>query len=171
MTTLVIGFGPFLTVTDNPARRLALAVDGALNGHVLGREMPVSYERSVQVTLGYIQRLGPTRVLGIGVARHRAGPELEQIARRRVSPTLDVDGTRGPLTGPDERRATFPNALSTALGAACSTDAGDYVCNGWLYAMLGCCALPVGFLHIPPAGIPAQRLIEALAHISRPPLT
>lgn len=162
MRALVVGFGPFLTILDNPAARLARAVDGTgRRMEIVGREMPVSYQRSVATTLDLIDVHDPDWVLGIGVARRRSVAAFERQARCRWSAeTPDVDGACGPLSGPDVLASTLD--LSAALGLVGSEDAGAYVCNGWLHTMLQHTDRPLGFFHIPPTGFPAPRLVTAL---------
>ncbi|MCA9568732.1 MAG: hypothetical protein KC656_12860 [Myxococcales bacterium] len=168
MTVLVLGFGPFGEVSDNPARRLALFADGRGTGvRIVGREMPVSYVRCLAVTLEAVAEVRPDVVLGIGVGRSRMGPEVELLARRAVSEHPDVDGLRGVLEGPDTLPSTLD--LADALGCERSTDAGTYVCNGWLYQALRHLTVPVGFLHVPPAGMDARRLVAALDTLRPPP--
>lgn len=162
-TVLVMGFGPFLDVSDNPAQRLALAVDGLHDGlRIVGRSMPVSYTRSVEVTLDAMADLDPVAVLGIGVARKRERAELEKVGRRQVCEIPDVDGCIGQLTGPDALPSSLPQPFVDALGCGVSDDAGTYVCNGWLHTVLQATGRPVGFLHIPPAGFPPEVLTSAL---------
>lgn len=169
---LVLGFGPFLGVADNPAARLARAVDGAsLGGRtVIGRVMPVSYERGPDLAAALVDELDPALVLGVGVARDRPAPWVERVGRRRCSSTEpDVDGVAGADLepgGPEEVEATLDvHVLAAALGCGVSRDAGRYVCNGWLYRTvrrLGA-GRPVGFLHVPDAGVEPGRLLNGLA--------
>ena len=49
------------------------------------------------------------------------------------------------------------------LGGVRSDDAGDYVCNAWLYGVQRALSLPVGFLHIPAQGFQPDTLARALA--------
>lgn len=66
--------------------------------------------------------------------------------------------------GPALRRASIDcERFAAALDAEVSEDAGAYVCNAWLYQALGHLDLPTGFLHIPPAGMDAARLLRGLA--------
>ena len=67
---LVMGFGPFGEVVDNPSCALATALDGTLAGpfRIAGRTMPVSYRRCLETTAAAVAELAPTVVLGIGVA-------------------------------------------------------------------------------------------------------
>lgn len=166
MVVLVLGFGPFGVVVDNPARRLALASTGVVGAcRVVGREMPVSYDRCEAVTLDAVRELAPAFVLGVGVARTRAVAELESVGRNAATTTEpDVDGValadhgHGPLELPVQHA----EALARALGVPLSTDAGGYVCNSWLYRSLRA-GLPAAFLHVPLEGFAPDRLRNALA--------
>ena len=167
---LVTGFGPFLDVTDNPSARLARAVDGALVGphRVRGLVLPVSYERAVAATLDAGREA--VLVLGTGVARTRTETRLElRAVRDRNEESDDVDGCRGgwnAADGPASVEASLGAGAAEALGVGCSSDAGTYVCNAWLYGVVrGLPGRPVGFLHLPPAGFPPSRLLAGLARL------
>lgn len=175
-TVLVLGFGPFLDVADNPAARLARAVDGREAGRLLvvGRELPVSYARSLEQTRSLVAEHHPVAVLCVGVARGRAAAAVECLAKNTAQ-GIDIDG-RCPTTliagGPASLPASSAaHALATALEVAESSDAGQYVCNAWLYrvqwesqrAAWGRPPLPVAFLHIPDQGFAPNRLLAGLA--------
>jgi pyroglutamyl-peptidase len=164
---LVVGFGPFVGVAENPAAALARGVDG-LRGpalEVVGRELPVSYARAPELTREWASALAADLVLGIGVASRRVLPQVERFGRRRAGdPRADADGER--LTelapdGPDVFASPASGAVARALGVGTSDDAGVYVCNAWLYRTLRS-GLPVAFLHVPPAGFPAAQLESGL---------
>jgi pyroglutamyl-peptidase len=168
MVVLVLGFGPFGGVTDNPARRLALALDGrplgSGRGRVVGREMPVAYDRCARVTMEAAKELAPAFVLGVGVAPTRSRAEVEAVARNVGDPTwADVDGIT--ITahgeGPPVLRAADAAPLAEALGVGLSDDAGAYVCNGWLYRALRA-GLPAGFLHVPLDGLAPEPVLAGL---------
>ncbi len=167
---LVLGFGTFEGVRRNPAERLAGMLDGRrVGGHtIVGRRMPVSYRRCVGLTKGLARRLNPALVLGIGVATERTEAQFEVRGANRVSSSRpDVDG-ESPATlevgGPEFRHAGFPGPhISGAGGVGFSENAGDYVCNAWLYRVLGQTpALRVGFLHIPSTGYEAEPVLATL---------
>ncbi len=168
---LVLGFGPFLDVVDNPASRLARAVDGSViaGSRVYGREMPVSYEASVALSRRLVDELQPALVLGVGVAVKRTAPELERYGRRvSVSGRPDVSGRVRPpelLGAPECLESRLPlSPMARAMGASVSEDAGRYVCNSWLYQALHQLhdVAAVGFLHVPSSGLSPERLVEGL---------
>lgn len=154
MTVAVLGFGPFLEVTDNPAARLARAVDGRES--IVGKEMPVSYRRSVAMAAA----CGADLIVGVGVARGRDFAAVERTARRGWSEP-DMDGDLGEIDGPEQRRSELAATFAAALDLPLSDDAGSYVCNGWLYRCLAL-ELPVVFLHIPPEGFSGERLLRGI---------
>lgn len=176
---LVMGFGPFLDVVDNPAAALVRAVDGAdVGARVVGRVMTVSYDRAVQETLDAVAELDPRLVLGVGVAANRDAVCVEAIGRKDPGVGRpDVDGQLWSLDddergAPIEVRATLGvEVLAQALGARLSTDAGRYVCNAWLYRVARAVGhqRPVGFVHVPAEGMEPERLLRGLRVLLDPP--
>jgi pyrrolidone-carboxylate peptidase len=170
---LVVGFGPFLNITDNPAASLARAMDGKSlpNGQpIWGRVMDVSYARAPRQTLDWCAALAPAMLVGVGVARSRTVITVETAGSRLADGcTPDVDGAvlqELAVSGPDTVQLPAPAALlAEQLGGVVGTDAGRYVCNAWIYRI--CLALrgtaPVTFLHIPPSGLSPTTLVRALA--------
>ncbi len=184
LRVLVLGFGPFQDVRDNPASRLAHAVDGRLLGGVrlIGREMPVSYGRAVPLTVSLAHSERADVVLGVGVARGRTAVCVERVGHRTGwTETADVDGVAGARhleeLGSEaadtnslgaEAWATVPcETLAGALGGVVSDDAGRYVCNAWLFGAVTALGAtrPVGFVHVPDAGIDPDRFVVAVAAI------
>ena len=179
---LVVGFGPFLDVRDNPAARLALGVDGADIGGVpvIGREIPVSYERGVQETLALVGQTRPRAVVGLGLAVKRTCVSVERWGRNRAASSMeDVDGARLSVLevdGPERAGSTAPvEALARALGALVSEDAGGYVCNAWLYRVVRALGAPgapeVVFVHLPWEGLAPSRFRVALTELWSSPST
>lgn len=175
---LVHGFGPFLEVVDNPAARLARAVDGARAGgrRVVGEVMPVSYARAPAGSVVRARELGAALLIGVGVARSRSAVCVEDLGVPEGHPEhADVDGVRLARIAPAGAgpiRATGPvRAMAEALGGVVSSDAGRYVCNAWLYRSVRALGeeIPVLFLHVPPAGLAPERLLAALERIERSP--
>lgn len=167
---LVSGFGPFPGVPDNPTAALARAIDGrrVAGETVVGIVLPVSYARGPAEVIRHAQLLGPRLVVGLGVASQRAKPCVERTGRRAANPERpDVDGVALDRCGdgPEIVRATADVArLAKALKAEISDDAGGYVCNAWLWTVVQALpGTPVAFVHVPPAGLPVDRLLGALA--------
>lgn len=170
-TLLLMGFGPFGDVLDNPAARLVRAVDGARvpAGLVRGVVMDVSYARCVAQTEAALAQWQPTLLLGVGVAVGRVEPQLESVAYNDVTKGIfDVDGA-SPDTlepeGPALRRSTWFAGNAASHGIGRSDDAGRYVCNAWLYRCLGLTAgrIPTAFLHLPAEGLAPARLLDLLS--------
>ncbi len=168
-TVIVAGFGAFEGVIDNPSAAIAEALDGCTIGElcVVGREMPVSYRRSVEVCRMWIQSTQAVAIVGIGVAVSRQRVTVERTGRRPgPSGRPDVDGQTDP--GCDEQLP--PTVTSTmdvgrmaeVLSADVGDDAGDYVCNGWLYQAVRQFDVEVGFIHVPPNGLDTGKLLLGL---------
>lgn len=169
MSLLVTGFGPFPGVADNPTTPIAQALDGAqvLDQRIVGLVLPVSYTRAPALTIETARAMRARCVVGLGVATGRAGVEVERVARRVAHGLPDVDGCCDPGTlGPDRVTATCDVVgLAAALGARVSDDAGGYVCNAWLYQVTQALTVPVGFVHVPSAGMDAELLRRALVSV------
>ncbi len=170
---LVVGFGPFGEVRENPASALARAVDGYERQGIrlVGREIPVEYAAGPAQTLTWVQELHPVAVVGIGVATGRPSAQWERQGRRRGDPRVS-DNVAFFLEdlepgGPEVIQSTAPvEALAAASGLGISEDAGGYVCNAWLYRSVRSLApLPVAFLHIPAGGLPPSALLDGLLAI------
>lgn len=170
---LVMGFGPFLDIQDNPATQLARSVDGRTlpDGRTIwGRVMDVSYARAPEQTLALCAELRPELVVGIGVARRRSVVTVETVGYRFPDGvTPDVDGC-APRDleegGPEAVEMDAPAArLAAAVGGVVGRDPGRYVCNAWIYrttrALQG--TIPISFIHIPPSGLMPTLLVRALA--------
>ena len=97
---LIAGFGPFNGVIDNPSAAIAEALDGCIfNGAaVVGREMPVSHRRSIEVCAMARASVNPVAILGIGVALSRTDVTVEDWASRPSDiGKEDVDGHTVPV--------------------------------------------------------------------------
>jgi pyroglutamyl-peptidase len=167
---LVMGFGPFGAVVDNPAARLARAVDGAERGpvQVVGRTMDVAWERCWTQTRTAVERCAPRWLIGVGVATQRSAPAFEAWATNALrTDSTDVDGvTRAQVRadGPDRLAATLQLRAPDVLGVERSDDAGRYVCNMWLYQAIDQAppGVAVAFLHVPARGFEASDLLDVL---------
>lgn len=167
---VVVGFGPFLGVTDNPSARLALAVhDPQGEPAIIGRMIPVSYANGPRSSVEWALSEGADLVLGIGVAMQRTAPFVERVGRRALDPAiLDADGLQRSMVDPSgeaERESNIDvERFARLLGCGVSDDAGGYVCNAWLYEVLGRLGdrSAVGFLHLPPQGMEPDLLRTAI---------
>lgn len=172
---LVTGFGPFLSVVDNPAARLAMQVhDPGGRPPVHGLVIPVSYQRGPDLAIAVALRLGVSLVIGLGVATSRQRATVERCASLCIDPQLaDVDEVRRDRVDDDSGAPAWVEAslavdrLAEAMGVDVSEDAGGYVCNAWLYrvsrALEG--RAEVGFVHLPPQGLSPEELRQGIAAV------
>ena len=167
---LVMGFGPFGAVIDNPAARLARAVDGAVRGpvQVVGRTMDVAWERCWSQTRDAIDSCAPHWLIGVGVAVQRSAPAFERWATNALRTDFgDVDGqirAHVRAGGPDRLASTLLLRAPDSLGVTQPDDAGRYVCNMWLYQAIDQAppGIAVAFVHVPAEGIEASDLLDVL---------
>ena len=168
MRGLVLGFGAFRDVDDNPSARIARALDGRSSGNLtlVGAEMTVSYARSIDETRKWVEEVAPAWVVGIGVSAQRQSPAFERYGTAECSVHPDVDGVvRVPSAGLHE--AVYAPCFARHLGCEVSTHAGSYVCNAWLHQVGRLYPLlPVNFLHVPRAGVDPDVLFAALVGAS-----
>ena len=78
-TVVVVGFGSFGDVTNNPSAAIAAALDGCvLDGvAIVEREMPVSYDRSIGLCALLLARTRAVALIGIGVAMDRSAVAVD----------------------------------------------------------------------------------------------
>lgn len=166
MKVLITGFGAFPGVPRNPSAELVRALEGRrLGEHTLHPlVIPVSWTRGPECTVAAARELGAGLVVGVGVAMERPTVTVERRARCRWSASPDADGLAcDGLEGPADVPATLDvERLAEALGAGLSEDAGDYVCNTWLYRVSQALEVPVGFVHVPAHGLEPERLIDGV---------
>jgi pyroglutamyl-peptidase len=164
---LVTGFGPFLSVAENPSGALARWADGRRFGdhQVVGQVLRVAFaglpEELERAVTGCIEP--PCALVSLGVQRE-AWWRLERRARRPLtSVKCDVDGELASGFDADapasERHTRFDlDRLCGAIAdldlpARASDDAGGYVCE-WCYDhLLGHgerLGVPALFVHVPP---------------------
>lgn len=165
---LLTGFGPFRDVTDNPSGVLASSLDGARVGGVtvVGHVLEVSYERAPARVMELCALFSPVLVIGTGVAVSREQVEVETFGVGGAAVGEDNDGRCPENLGAGRYTSPVAEALSVALGVARSSDAGRYVCNAWLYRVGRAADCPVGFVHLPPAGVDPERFLKALGRVA-----
>ncbi len=166
---LVTGFEPFGPYEHNPSERLAHRLDGTdLAGHrVIGRVLPVAFDRVRPALLDVLEECDPALVLSTGLAAGRPTLALERIGinLRDTAGTPDNDDRNvvdRPVSpdGPDAYFATLPvRGMKTAMCEAgvptrLSTSAGTHLCNEVLYATRHLvettdASFQSGFLHLP----------------------
>ncbi len=171
-TVLVTGFGPFRDVVDNPASRAARAVNGRIvrGVRILGIEVPVGYAEGSDATIAAARAAGATAVIGLGRHPNTPVPRVEVLGYNQCF-LADIQG-KEPATleegGPERVRTNIDaRALSAAIRGRVTEDAGRYVCNAWVYRVTRALAktCQVGFIHVPPTGIDANRLATAIGRL------
>ncbi|APW97678.1 pyrrolidone-carboxylate peptidase [Halobiforma lacisalsi AJ5] len=169
-TVLVTGYEPFGEFETNPARRIAWELDGETVGDaatVVGRELPVVFDRMESELEGYLEEHDPDIVCGLGLAAGRVTLSLERVGinlrdTAGVPDNDDREVTDDPVDGegPNAYFATLPlREMKSAMRAAdvpttLSTDAGTHLCNDFLYAArhraaTGDREFRAGFVHVP----------------------
>lgn len=148
-TVLLTGYEPFGEFDRNPASRLATRLDGTTctGRSIVGRELPVAFDRARPALIEFLERHDPDVVLSLGLAAGRPALSLERIGinLRDTDGTPDnddrdvIDESVAPA-GPDAYFATVPvremvEAMNEAgIPATLSTNAGTHLCNDILYA-------------------------------------
>ncbi len=179
---LVTGFGAFLQHQDNPAARVARALDGQEHErwrfHALA-PLPVEYGRAAELALAAAASVGARAVVALGLAAEARALRVETRARREASSTApDMAGVQragqpaisgGPsaLTAGPDVGALVERLRAVGLPAERSEDAGGYVCNDLLYRLLHAAARGDGpravcFIHLPPRADQWPRLAQGL---------
>ena len=168
-TILVAGFGSFEQVINNPSASIAEALDGCMYGdiQVVGREMPVSYQRSIDVCSMWLESTGAVGVVGIGVAIQRTEVTVERTGvQPKTDAREDIDGrtpAASELDSPKIVQSTVDvERMARSLGAIVGDEAGEYVCNAWLYQAVRRFDVPVAFIHVPPLGLDSGRLLTTI---------
>jgi len=153
---LVTGFEPFGENDVNPSALVAEELDGVI--------LPVSYERAAGELRRAIAARNPDLVVCFGLAADRTSITVERYGHNLdEASTTDNDGAAGsgsPIdpAGPLALASTLPvDEIVAALRAEeipadVSRDAGGYLCNHVLYALLRS-GSQGGFVHLPPLDV------------------
>jgi len=162
---LVTGFEPFGENDVNPSALIAETFDGVV--------LPVSYERAGDELRRAVDERRPDLVVCFGLAADRTAITVERYAHNLdEASTTDNEGAAGsgrPIdaAGPLALASTLPvDEIVAALRAEeipaeVSRDAGGYLCNHVLYALLRR-GTQGGFVHLPPLDvIPLETQIRA----------
>ncbi|BAS26882.1 pyroglutamyl-peptidase I [Limnochorda pilosa] len=166
-TVLVTGFEPFLTFPVNPSGQIAAALDGEAlgTGRVVGRVLPVAYERAGEMVEALLDELRPDAVVALGLAAGRERICFERVAINCMDGEVDNQGVRHQdelidPQGPAAYFTTLPirameeQLRAEAIPAAISNTAGTYLCNYVMYRLLHHLSrtgrrIPAGFVHLP----------------------
>jgi pyroglutamyl-peptidase len=178
-TLLLTGFEPFDGARLNPSGEVARHLDGQRIGGatVIGRVLPVSFERLPALVASLVRTVRPDAALGLGLAAGEPVIRLEAIAINRAhSERPDNDGAAPhdrPLdpAGPAARIATvaldpvIARLRASAIPARLSFHAGTHCCNLVLYHLLGTLGdRPGGFIHLP--CLPEQAMDTPIASMT-----
>lgn len=168
-TILVTGYEPFGEYETNPSRRLAEALDGETIGgaHMVGRELPVVFDRAFPALLEHLDEHDPEAVLSLGLMAGTPSIAVERIGinvrdHGDVPDNADQTPVDDPVVsdGPAAYFSTLPvrdlvDAMTDAgVPARLSNTAGTHLCNDVLYATrhhaeTNGLALRSGFVHVP----------------------
>lgn len=148
MRVLTTGYGPFLSVKENPSGWL---VERCGAPFVV---LPVSFA-AVDKFLAELDPASFDALVMVGVHGRARKMRLESVARNVVGKTPDVEGqvlVPGKIdpAGRDRIRTSLWSGVRLA-DFTLTDDAGDYLCNYIFYR--ASVALPgkqVGFVHVPP---------------------
>lgn len=164
---LLTGFEPFLDYTVNPTMKIVEELDGEkIAGYeIIGKVMPVDFNKSGKQFLSYIEEAKPDAVVSLGLAAGRFKITPERIAINFKDGAADNEGHKPvdeaiELGGEPAYLSTLPirkmvdRLIQNGLPADVSNTAGAYLCNNIMYEGLHLAAIqqlnmPTGFIHIP----------------------
>ena len=160
---LVTAFEPFDGEKLNPTENVLHCLPDAAEEFTIRKLLlPVEFRRSLELAVAAVDELSPDAVIMLGQAGGRSAVTPESTARNEMNARIpDNAGYRPehiPVAkgGPQALYSTLPlEAINQALndrGIPCeiSDDAGTYVCNALMFAMLHQTKdIPCGFIHVP----------------------
>ncbi|ELY40741.1 pyroglutamyl-peptidase I [Natronorubrum tibetense] len=166
---LLTGYEPFGEFESNPASQLANRLDGTTvsDATVVGRELPVVFDRVRPALEAAIDDHDPDIVCGLGLAAGRNTLSLERVGiNLRDTAGIPDNEARTVVDepavddGPDAYFATLPlramkeAMLEAGVPTTLSTDAGTHACNNFLYAARHLVEtsdreFSAGFVHVP----------------------
>lgn len=178
---LITGFEPFGGDATNPSGKLAAALDGSVVSglKIVGRVMPVEYDRSAELIFRWLEEVRPVVVICTGLAASAERIRVEQIAVNEddcSSPdNANVVRTKRRIAkgAPRELRCTLAvekilsDCAARRIPAEASSDAGRYVCNHVFFSLMHALrkqrsVIPAGFVHLPPA-MPMRVMADFIA--------
>lgn len=168
-TVLLTGFEPFDGETINPAWEAVKALDGveiAPGYHIVSRQLPCVFQRSLKVLEQTLQALRPSLVIAVGQAGGRMDISLERVAINLDDARIADNAGQQPIDtavvehAPAAYFSTLPlKAMLLALRengipASVSQTAGTFVCNHVFYGLMHLLRdyssmVRAGFVHIP----------------------
>jgi pyroglutamyl-peptidase len=168
-TVLLTGFEPFDGEKINPAWEAVKALDGveiAPGYHIVSRQLPCVFQRSLKVLEQTLHSLRPSLVIAVGQAGGRLDISLERVAINLDDARIPDNAGQQPIDtaviehGPAAYFSTLPlKAMLLALRhngipASVSQTAGTFVCNHVFYGLMHVLRdyssmVRAGFVHIP----------------------
>jgi len=166
MTTLITGFGPFETWSENTSELAIRRLDTLGLRSVVTAVLPVSYTRAGERVSELLEAHRPATLILLGLAGSAERVRLERVARNRDDSTRpDMDGVvRDDRAIVADAPATYASTLPLAAMASAATelgvpidysdDAGGYVCNHTFFVACHLTASRFpncrsGFVHVP----------------------
>jgi len=167
MKILLTGFEPFGGEAINPAFEILKSLpDGIDNHEIIKRELPTSYQKSIDVIKAILDSERPDVVLSLGQAGGSFGLRVEKVGLNlRDANSPDNDGHRASHEtifedGEIAYYSTLPvkaivkKLIQNNIPASLSYSAGAYVCNNLMYALLYLGNkhyqnMRCGFIHVP----------------------
>ncbi len=161
---MVTAFGPFGGEKNNPTEMILSRLPAFVRGCRIEKLLlPVEFVRAREEAIREYDRVLPAAVVMLGQAGGRAAITPETTGRNIMNARIPDNAGFKPLGlpitqgGSDSLRSTLPVGeivrAVRAAGIACesSDNAGEYVCNALLYAMLEHTKgeAPAGFIHVP----------------------
>lgn len=163
---LVTGFSPFLDMKTNPSQMLAEELDQKVINDItfVGKVLPVSYDETGSVLMGYLDEVKPDLVISTGLAAARAKLSVEKIAINYKH--SDVPDNKGVKGSGDKIDPTMPDGVFSLLDvekivellnekgipSEISTTAGAYLCNYSMFVVVREAkrrGIKGGFVHLP----------------------
>jgi pyroglutamyl-peptidase len=173
MTLLLTGYEPFGDHDRNPSAEVARRLDGerVAGREVVGRVLPVEFDRTSDEMEGLIEEFDPEVVVATGLAAGRAGISVERVGINVADcggtpDNEDAEPRNEPIRPDGEAAAAFfatlplvrvvEELLDAGIPARVSNTAGTHLCNNILYQTRAYLEaegkgeqIPMGFLHLP----------------------
>lgn len=165
---LLTGFVPFAQHKENISQEIAIELNGIQinNFEIIGKVLPVSYQKASNMIVSLIQSETPDAVICLGIAEHRTKVTPELIAINHIhSDISDNDNViiKNSIINSKGNEAYFSTLpvykiieklKKNNIASEVSFSAGAFVCNLIFYELMHYCAenkikIPAGFIHLP----------------------
>jgi len=165
---LITGFEPYGGRGTNPAFEVMKQLDGRTieNQTVVGRGLPVAFDRFPEIAAELIDEFNPSKVISLGLWPGESMIRIERIGVNIAD--FGIPDNDGVLAVDEQVRrdgsaalmATLPvramerAILEAGIPACLSATAGTYLCNACLYSFLQAAEqhrepVACGFIHVP----------------------